>query len=156
MDLYQELLGMIDALDSAGIDYALCGGIAVAFHGYLRFTKDIDLLVRERELQRVKQTIRPLGFALPADPMTFDAGTAAERVVHRISKVADGEHLTVDLLLVNPALEEVWDDRERYGWQGRQVRIVSAAGLAKMKRLAGRDQDLLDIKKLGLTGEDVE
>ena len=62
-----------------------------------------------------------------------------------------GELLTLDLLLVNPVLQRVWEEREVYEWQGRQVQIVSAAGLARMKRLAGRDQDLLDLKKLGFT-----
>ena len=90
---------------------------------------------------------------LPADPMTFGAGTPTERVVHRISKVSDGEHLTLDLLLVSPALEKAWEDREIYEWKGRPVRVVSVTGLAHMKRLAGRDQDLLDLKKLGIPNE---
>jgi hypothetical protein len=154
LDLYTELLELIDALERAAVDYALCGGIAVAFHGYPRFTKDIDLLVREQDLARVKQAVRPLGFILQADPMTFGAGGSAERVLHRVSKVVDGEHLILDLLLVNSALNEVWDDRDLYEWKGRQVRIVSADGLAKMKRMAGRDQDLLDLKKLGRSNEE--
>lgn len=154
MDLYLELLALIDALETAMVDYALCGGIAVAFHGYPRFTKDIDLLVREEELERVKQAIKPLGFGLEAAPMPFDADGPTERVIHRVSKVEEGEILTLDLLLVNPALEEVWEDRVVYEWKGRRVRIVSIDGLARMKRMAGRDQDLLDLKKLGFSDEE--
>ena len=45
MDIQQELRALIVALNGASIEYALCGGLAVAFHGYARFTKDIDILI---------------------------------------------------------------------------------------------------------------
>jgi hypothetical protein len=35
-------------------------------------------------------------------------------------------------------------------WEGRRVSIVSRDGLALMKSLAGRDQDLTDLKQLGI------
>ncbi len=53
MDLYDELMALIDAFADANIDYALCGGIAVAFYGYPRFTKDIDILIRAEDLDRI-------------------------------------------------------------------------------------------------------
>ena len=46
MDIQQELRAVIAALNSASIEYALCGGLAVAFHGYARFTKDIDMDIK--------------------------------------------------------------------------------------------------------------
>ena len=153
MDLYTELLQLIDALNSAQLDYAVCGGIAVALYGYPRFTKDIDLLIRSEDLQRVSKTVEQHGFVDSAGAISFDRGGPKERVVHRISKIEHAEILTLDLLLVSPALEDVWQQREVFQWQGRQLQLVSAEGLAKMKRLAGRDQDLLDLKKLGFADE---
>jgi hypothetical protein len=38
--LKDELLKIVVSLDKAGIDYALCGGLAVAVHGHPRMTKD--------------------------------------------------------------------------------------------------------------------
>jgi hypothetical protein len=153
MDLYSELLHLIDALNSAQLGYAVCGGIAVAIYGYPRFTKDIDLLIRSEDLARVLKTIEPRGFIDAAGSISFDTGGPQERVVHRISKIEGAEILTLDLLLVSPALEDVWQQREMFQWQGRALQLVSAEGLAKMKRLAGRDQDLLDLKKLGFADE---
>ena len=46
LDLYEEFLGLVEGLDQRSIDYALCGGLAVAVHGSPRSTIDIDLLVR--------------------------------------------------------------------------------------------------------------
>lgn len=41
MDLYAELSALVHGFDAAGIDYALCGGLALAVHGrsLVRFTK---------------------------------------------------------------------------------------------------------------------
>ena len=43
---------------------------------------------------------------------------------------------------------EVWQDREAYEVEGFQVSVVSREGLIKMKRIAGRRQDLSDIESL--------
>jgi len=154
MDLYEELLGLIDALTGAGADYALCGGVALAIHGYPRFTKDIDLLVRPETLSAVMEVAESRGFDVAAAPMVFAAGTSEERHVQRVSKVEGEEFLTLDFLLVAPVLEEVWRDRGAVEWRGRRMQVVSAMGLAHMKRLAGRDQDLVDLKKLGYDPKD--
>ena len=156
MDLYGEFLGLIDALADAGLDYALCGGIAAAIHGYPRFTKDINLLVREEDLDQILDTVRMLGFKLPAFAMRFDQGKPQEQRVRRVSKVQGEELLTLDLVLVGPFLEEAWSGRELFEWKGRHVQVVSAEGLAQMKRAAGRDQDLLDLKKLGWGADEDE
>lgn len=50
MNLKDELLLITNTLSAARIDYALCGGVAVAVHGYPRATRDIDLLIREEDL----------------------------------------------------------------------------------------------------------
>jgi hypothetical protein len=143
MDLYDELRGLVAALEAQRVDYAICGGVALAVHGYPRFTKDIDLLILPTARDRVLGIAEQQGFLDPAGRIPFENGE-----VYRTNKIIGTEILTLDLLLVNAALEDVWKDREVYGWQGLEVQVVSAPGLIKMKRLAGRDQDLLDIKQL--------
>ncbi|HEX9731679.1 MAG TPA: nucleotidyl transferase AbiEii/AbiGii toxin family protein [Thermoanaerobaculia bacterium] len=155
MDLYEEFVAVIDLLDEHGIDYAICGGIAVALHGHPRFTKDIDLLVRRPDVDRIADALEARGFLFRAGRVPFDVGGPHERETFRISKIdGDGDTLTVDLLVVNDRIADVWETREAFAWQEREVTVVSAQGLAKMKRLAGRDQDLLDLKKLGLTEDE--
>ncbi len=149
MNLHNELLRRIDLLDATGIDYALCGGIAVALHGYPRFTKDIDLLVKGDDIERITELVKALEFDLPTGPIPFAVGTRRERVEYRISKVHGTDLLSLALLPVTPILQFVWDNRELFAWRGRQVKVVSAEGLAWMKRLAGREQDRLDLKMLG-------
>lgn len=149
MDLREELSGLVELFEREGVDYALCGGLAVAFHGYARFTKDIDLLVQRGDVERITEIVRQLDFTVSTGQMQFGVGTDQPREVHSISKLGDDEVLTLDLVVVTPALAPVWRDREVFEWEGRRIKVVSAEGLATMKRLAGRYQDLLDLKMLG-------
>ena len=149
VDLYLELRAVVDLLNDAGIDYALCGGLAVGIHGYARFTKDIDLLVRKDDLERILTLVRELEFDLPVAHLPFDVGTERESWVHRVSKAEHGELLSLDLLGVTPVYEPVWQTRRVLEWRGRPIQVVSREGLAAMKRLAGRGQDRLDLEKLG-------
>lgn len=150
MELYDELLTIITLFEDNQIDYALCGGIAVAFHGYARFTKDIDFLVQESDLERITILIADIGYEMSSGRMPFGSGTPHFREVFRISKFGENELFTLDFMLVTPVFEDVWEDREVFEWQERQIQVVSISGLSKMKKLAGRDQDLLDLKKLGV------
>lgn len=48
MKIKDELLKITHCFETNSIDYALCGGLAVAVHGYPRFTRDIDLRSEEK------------------------------------------------------------------------------------------------------------
>jgi hypothetical protein len=138
----------------ARVDFAICGGIAVTIHGAPRFTKDIDLLVPDAHLEAALDVARQCGFDLEAASMTFDRGLAAERHVHRVSKLDGPEALTLDMVPVQPGFAEVFASRLLVEWEGRVVPVVSIEGLVVMKRRAGRDQDLLDLKNLGVELDD--
>jgi predicted nucleotidyltransferase len=156
MRLYDEFLALIDALNREGVEYGVCGGIALAIHGFPRFTKDIDLLILVQDLDRAVAIAAKQGFIVVANPLRFDTGKATAREVRRISKIEGEDVLILDLLLVSEILQESWNDREEFRWQGKSVKTVSAQSLVKMKRIAGRDQDLLDIKRLEAGDEEGE
>lgn len=140
---------MVGELDRDGVPYALCGGLAVAVHGHPRATKDIDLLILEPDLERARAALKRAGFTLPALPMTFGRQAGRKQVIHRISKIVDGDPLTVDLLIVGDELGEVFTTRETFELQNHRIVTVSRDGLALMKRSAGRPQDIADLDKLG-------
>ena len=50
LDLYEELRRLIAALDEHKIEYALCGGLAMAIFDRPRATVDIDLLIEAESL----------------------------------------------------------------------------------------------------------
>lgn len=156
MDLIEELVGVCSAFAGVGIEYAVCGGVALAIHGHPRFTKDIDILIRPEDLPRALAAAATRGFVLEGGKLTFHTGTPDERSMFRVSR-AQGTHLlTLDLLLAGANDDPVWASRRTVEFQGRRVGVVSREGLIAMKRAAGRGQDLLDIERLrgGATGED--
>jgi hypothetical protein len=158
MDPVTEMEALVDLFEAEGIEYALCGGLALAVHGYPRATKDIDLLIEAATIPRALEAAKRVGFDIPARKITFGLKTNTPREVHRVSKLEDatGKLLTLDLLVVSRDLEEVWKTRKIVQADGRKLTVVSREGLATMKRIAGRPQDLVDLAKLEGTDEPEE
>jgi len=155
MDPVTELEALVDAFDADGVPYALCGGLALAIHGFPRQTKDIDVLVEESDVDRALATARRVGFDVPARKIVFGLRTGTPREVRRVSKLdeATGKLMTLDVLVVNGELESVWRSRMVVQADERDITVVSREGLATMKRIAGRPQDLADLAKLEGTDE---
>ena len=145
MTLLDELRAVLRALDAAGVEYALAGGLAVAVWGAPRATKDIDLLIQPDSLPRAVAAVRECGFTLEALPFEFQDGTRLQRV----NKVdAQGNLLTVDFMLVDRNLAPAWAGRTRLPFGGGDVVVVGREALIAMKALAGRPQDIADIQNL--------
>jgi hypothetical protein len=143
----EELDRFRRALNGAGIEYALCGGLAMAMHGHPRATVDIDILVLEQDLPRIEELAADQGFILKARPMDFDKGAMR---IRRISKIdpSYGEVLMLDLLLVTPASQHVWETRESREWLGEPLKVVSPEGLISLKQGRMSLQDQADIARL--------
>ena len=151
-----ELETLVDALHADEVPYALCGGLALGVHGHPRATADIDLLVEGSDLERALAVANRVGFDVPARKMIFGLRQGKHREVQRVSKLDPdtGELMPLDLLVVNEELSEVWHTRLTLDTGARKLCVVSRAGLATMKRIAGRGQDLVDLAKLEGTYED--
>ena|SRR5687768_11487678 len=145
--LLDEFRTITEALNAAGIDYAVCGGWAMAIHGLPRSTIDIDLLILGDDLDRAWELAGHHGYDVEGLPLHFADGAIE---IRRISKVDSGSKtlFTLDFLLVTPELYEVWYRRELVEWEEGKTWAVSKAGLIELKKISGRDQDLLDIKEL--------
>ena len=144
MDFFQELKELTDALDARAVDYALCGGVALAIHGVPRATQDIDLLVLPEDLAHLRETAHACGFVLESIPMDFASGIT----IQRFTNLIDGQPLMLDALLVGGPLDRVWEDRRSAEIEGGRVRVVSREGLVALKLAAGRPQDLVDVQRL--------
>lgn len=148
MQLRTELMKIVGCLNDSGIDYALCGGLAVAVHGYVRATKDIDILIRQESLAESLRALARIGYDLEAGLFKFNQGSDREMQLFRVSRAEGTSLTTLDLMLVTPVLFEVWNDRELVRTFDTDIKVVSKTALIKMKQLAGRLQDLADIESL--------
>jgi hypothetical protein len=153
IDVYAEFVALIDALEEARIDYAVCGALALAVHGVPRATKDIDLIARKEDAAGLREVARNAGFVFEALPMSF-SGSGIE--VQRFTKLCDGRPLMLDVLWLSPKLQTIWDDRQRLRWREGTLSVVSRDGLITLKLTAGRPQDLVDIQNLTAAGSNRE
>lgn len=147
LDLYIELKAVVAALETAGVPFALCGGLALAVYGRPRATVDIDLLVPRDSVGAAFLALSPLGFDIPALPMEFCGGSVEIRRVSKVDAEAE-DLLSVDLLIVTSALSAVWDSRRMVAWEGSRLPVVSPEGLIHLKKLRGSGQDQDDIEAL--------
>jgi len=143
MNIKKELVNVISKFNNEKIDYALCGGWAVVIFGHMRVTKDIDILIQPNDLTKAEGALRDIDYIIKAGPMTF-----AGREIRRISKFEGPKFVTIDLILVNEQLQEIWDSRIKFSWQNRDLYIITKYALIKMKKIAGRAKDLEDIEEL--------
>src|SRR5687768_5778310 len=110
-NLIDEFVQFTNSLDQQGIDYAVCGGWAMAIHGLPRATVDIDMLILSADLERVWESAKYQGYDVEGLPLHFADGAIE---IRRISKIdPESKRLfTLDFLLVTRALDDVCHDRE--------------------------------------------
>ncbi len=119
LDLYAELRRVAEALDAAGVNYALAGGLAVSIYTVPRATEDIDLLLALSDLERASAALTPLGFEPAGQPMQVAGGRL---VIQRLIKISGTDLLPLDVLLpADPALACVLADRAAIELEGCQL-----------------------------------
>ncbi|MBE7437042.1 MAG: nucleotidyl transferase AbiEii/AbiGii toxin family protein [Spirochaetales bacterium] len=149
LDLHTEFAALIRSLGSNSIDYALCGGLALAVHAQPRATVDIDLLAPDSAVEAIEKVLYRLGYTIASDPMEFGGG--ATRIRRWSKPYSDGDVLSVDVLLVTAANVAAWNSVLTLTWNGEPLRVVSREGLIHLKRMRGSPQDLADIENLRKT-----
>lgn len=148
IDLVGELNLIVNTLEDAGIDYALCGGLAVAIHGFPRATRDIDFIINPDDLPAIRQTIKLIGFTIDGGFLTLKEGTDHEFRLWRISRSTGSELTSIDFILVRTWLLEIWQQRQKFVLSNRTLTAVNLDGLRKMKAVSARPQDLADLDRL--------
>jgi predicted nucleotidyltransferase len=151
---------IVRALNAAGAQYLIVGGLAVNAHGFVRLTRDVDIVLGlERENARIGlDALLRAGWrlAIPEKPEAFaDAATRERWRTEKnmiVLKLWSDEHqrTPVDIFIYEPfdfASEFSRADRLEI-CPGVQAPVVTLETLLQMKRAAGRPQDLTDIEEL--------
>ena len=147
MDLFEEFIQLISKFEDERIEYALCGGLAMAVYAFPRATLDIDIMIERENLEKAQKAAKESGFSVDVGLLKFKEGAIE---IYRLTKISDesGDPLVLDLLLVTPATLEIWRSRQRLPWERGDLSVVSPQGLIELKsmRQSGQDQD--DIEHL--------
>ncbi len=151
---------IVRALNDAQVQYLIVGGLAVNAHGYVRLTRDIDIVLAlsPENAALGLHTLLEVGYRLgiPAKPEEFaDPATREDWRRNKemiVLKLWSDEHrrTPIDVFVYEPfdfgaemAVSEAMEV-----CPGVRAPVVSLQTLLEMKQRAGRPQDLIDIEEL--------
>ena len=151
LNLLQEFKNIIKVLEEENIDYAVCGGMAMAIHGFLRATVDIDIILLQENINKTKDAFKAYGYRLESNPMSFGNG---ETIIHRITKVdtESEDFLVLDILEVTNSMKEIWKNRKQIESDFGLISVVDKTGLIQMKKMRNSKVDQEDIERLQANG----
>jgi len=141
------------ALDAAGVRYAIVGGYAVALHGAVRGTVDIDIILawNVRTLRAAEQALEGLGLVSRLPIHADDVFRFRDEYIRNRNLIAWNFYNPKDLaeqldivISTDLAGKKVRSIRTADG----PVRVLARADLVAMKRASGRAQDLADVEAL--------
>jgi hypothetical protein len=145
-DLHKTVKGLTRKLEEAGIPYALIGGMALAQHGFVRMTEDIDILLTPEGLATFKEKLVGRGYVLAFSGArkTFRAAETGVRIEVITSGEYPGDGLPKSVAFPDPAAASL--ERGSY-------RVVTLEKLVELKLASGmtaphRRRDLADVQDL--------
>jgi hypothetical protein len=113
---------------------------------------DVDLLVPPEALGEVVGAAAARGFRLEEKALLFGGGAVEIRRLVK-TDTATEDYLTLDLVVVTPALGPAWASRSTVAWESGNLQVVSREGMIAMKSLRNNGQDRDDITRLSATDE---
>lgn len=156
MTPYQELF---KALSNHQIEYLVAGGFAVNFHGINRATADLDLIIHldEKNILEFDAMMTKLGYTprLPVTGKEFAIKENREKWINEKNLVVFSYiHPNNPFELIDIFAEEPKPFAELYKYRlevqafGVKIQVVGLHDLLELKKQAGREKDLYDIKML--------
>ncbi|WP_310393274.1 nucleotidyltransferase [Hymenobacter sp.] len=142
--LDQDFKEFIELLNARKVRYMVVGGYAVAYHGYLRYTGDIDVWVEVSPANAalLVQVMRDFGFGsmyreadflLPGGIIQLGVAPVRIDILNEIDGVT---------------FADCYAAREPSTWDGVSVNFISLADLRKNKASTGRRKDATDLRNL--------
>jgi hypothetical protein len=153
-------------LHEADVRYIVVGGLAVIEHGFLRQTKDIDLVIElePANIIRALESLQNLGYfpRVPVRPEDFARPELRERWIHEkgmlVLNLFSDQHIEtpIDVFVRHPFsfAEEFTNALTEEIETDVTVRFVTLPTLLRLKEEAGRPHDLIDIEHLRLREEE--
>ncbi|MFL5429207.1 MAG: hypothetical protein ACJ79M_06280, partial [Myxococcales bacterium] len=152
---------MLQALDAAGVQFIVVGGLAATIHGSPRLTQDLDIVYSRtaENLERLVRALRPfhpyLRGAPPGLPFLFDARTLKSGLnftfvtdlgwMDLLGEITGGGDY--DRLLPHST------DLQMFGVS---IKVLNLEKLIEVKRAAGRPKDFETIAELEAIREELK
>ena len=149
-DLSPDMRDLLQLLLQYEVKFALCGGFAVSYYGFVRTTMDLDLLIypSAENAARIMHALTDFGFG--------DAGIPETSFVKPGTVVTLGAQPNqIDLLtsISSESADKIFDELQFADLWGMQIPVVSRRALLRAKQEAGRPKDRIDFDELTRIGE---
>jgi predicted nucleotidyltransferase len=143
---FREFLSL---LNSHKVEYLVIGGYAVGHHGYVRYTKDIDVWVAVDgpNLDRLRGVLTRFGFTQSSLPSPL---VQPPRTVLRFGTPPTRIEVLSEIAGVSFA--DCYARRSQVIVEGLEITVIGLDDLVRNKTASGRPQDIADVARLGNTG----
>jgi hypothetical protein len=144
---------LLRVLQDHRVPHVVIGGWAVITHGYVRYTKDVDVLIPDTPVARRSaahamssvHARRPDGQPIDEDADMPEQGWQLDTDYGRIDLLLEGEPPLDFASVQSSAIDTTMDDVA--------LKVADLPHLVAFKRLAGRPHDRLDLEELAALNE---
>lgn len=143
--LSKDFKEFIELLNAHNVRYLVVGGYAVAFHGYPRYTKDLDVWIElsAQNADNVMKALNEFGFG--------SLGLKSEDFLESDQIIQLGyppNRIDIVTTLKELSFEDCYKARVEVDIQGLKINFIDLENLKYNKRATGRPQDLADAENL--------
>ncbi len=145
MVLNKDFREFIALLNANSVKYLIVGGYAVGFHGYPRYTKDLDvwILASEENAENILKALEQFGFS--------DVGLQKQDFLKPDEFVQLGYPPNrIDIVMSCDGVDfnSCFNSRKEVMVDGLTINFIDLENLKKNKKASGRPQDLADLDNL--------
>ncbi len=144
-DISPDMHEFLKLLRKHNVQFALCGGFAVTYYGFIRTTMDIDILIYPSvtNANLLMQALTAFGFGHAGiNPSVFEQPGAVVTLgdqPNQIDILTSMSSEPADAIFTSCETAEIW---------GMQIPVVSRASLLRAKKESARAKDLIDVDEL--------
>lgn len=145
-DLHPDHRELIELFVSIGVDFILVGSYALAVHGYVRYTEDLDLWVKRtvENAAKIRAALKDFGI-----PLT-DAAEAKLTQDRQLLQIGIKPQM-IDILtfLDGCEFDAAFQGAQEVPIAGRMLKVLSLDDFIATKKASARPKDLDDLRRLG-------
>ena len=145
MRVSQDFVDLLQSFDDHEVEFLIVGAHALAAHGHVRATKDLDVFIRASPENAARAHRALAAFGAPLEDLTVE-DLSTEGTVFQIGVAP----VRIDILthIDGVSFDEAYRERVQTRFGGRNVSVLSRHHLIANKRASGRLQDLADVERL--------
>ncbi|MCK9555768.1 nucleotidyltransferase family protein [bacterium] len=145
MEAQQDYKELLELLNKHKADYVIVGAYALAFHGYPRYTGDLDILVKtdKPNAEKILSAIREFGFE-SLDISLNDFSSPGKVVQLGVPPV----RIDVITSITGVGWERISPNRIKGEYGGVPVYFIGKSEFIANKKVIGRHKDLADVEAI--------